>query len=57
MFPSIEDENHDPNPDPNVIKNKPFYAVDEIEVETNEENTIETRSSRPSRSILTRMRD
>ncbi len=55
MFPSIEDEDHDPNPNSDVIKNKPFYVIDKIGVEASEENTIKTGSSRPSRSILTRI--
>ncbi len=57
MFPFIEDEDHDPNPDLDIIKNKSFYAVDEIGVEASEGNVIEAGFFRPSRSILTRMRD
>ncbi len=40
MFPSIENEDHDPNPNPDIIKNKLFYAVDKIGIETSEKNTI-----------------
>jgi len=41
MFLFIEDEDHDPNLNSDVIKNKLFYVVNKIGVEVSEGNMIE----------------